>query len=680
MLEKNNNIDFANSNTLKYSTSPYLLEHAENPVHWHEWNDETLALAKELDKQLIISVGYAACHWCHVMANQSFSDAGVAEIMNTHFICIKIDREERPDLDQIYMNAAQIINGNGGWPLNAFAFPDGRPFFAATYFPKNRWIQLLTQIRNLYQMDRQKLEDQADNITQSIRGYEVITLPGEDIDFTKEDFENSFNQWFQYADREKGGTKGAPKFPLPTGWDYLLDFYYFTKNNDALKMVTTTLDAMAAGGIYDQIGGGFARYSVDENWLVPHFEKMLYDNAQLISLYSNAYKTTKNEIYKQVVAQTIDFLKRELLHSEGGFYSSLNADSENVEGKYYVWTQNEIIEILGEKEGRIICGFYNISEEGNWEDGVNILHYKSSFQDFAKQNNISIEDFKLLKERADLKLLEKRESRIRPETDTKVLTAWNGLMIKGLVDAYSAFGNKEYLDLAKNTADFLWMKMKNSNGSLMRNYSAGKVSVDGFLDDYAYFADALILLYQSSFDIKYLNYAKYFIDYAIEHFKSKNGIMFYYTSDNSKSLVARKMEIADNVISSSNSVIANVLYRIGVLLEDLKYIDISIKMLSLVKDKISEGGPYYANWAKLMALLSHSRKEVVITGKGFEKALFEIQKYHFPNLIFAGGIAEDMPLLKGRIDTEKLQIFVCTNNTCGLPLYSVEEAIKQLDE
>jgi uncharacterized protein len=673
-----NNTDFANSNTLCFSTSPYLLEHAENPVHWHEWSDETLNLAKKLDKPLIISVGYAACHWCHVMADQSFSDRGVAEIMNTHFVCIKIDREERPDLDQIYMNAAQIINGNGGWPLNAFALPNGKPFFAATYFPKLRWIQLLTQIRNLYQTNRYQLEEDAEKLTQGIRGAEVITLPGDLSEIGKSEFADSFQQWHLYVDKVKGGTKGAPKFPLPSGWSFLLDYQYFTGDPIALSMVEKTLDSMASGGIYDQIGGGFARYSVDEDWLVPHFEKMLYDNGQLVSLYSYAFKKTQNYRYKEVINQTIDFVVRELQHIEGGFYSSLNADSEKIEGKFYVWSKDEIDQIFDKKTADLISEFYNISPIGNWENGHNIMHYKSDHQSFANRKDIRYNEFISLLQISNSKLLDHRNLRIRPETDTKILTAWNGLMIKGLIDAYKSLGEDKYLDLAKTNLDFILSKMMSDEGKVMRNYASGQISIEGFLDDYAHLAEALLAFYQANFNIDYLVAAQRIIDYAILHFKSKSSALFYYTSDLAESLVARKMEIADNVIPSSNSVMAKVLYQLGVLFQRDDYSELSIKMLSVVRDKISDGGPYYSNWASLLSWMSHPSSEVVITGKGWQDAVKEINKQFFSGIVLAGGNGENLPLLKNRVNEDILQIFVCTNKVCNLPFFSIEDAINEL--
>lgn len=669
----NSFINIKNENTLKYSTSPYLKEHAENPVFWHEWNAETLKLAKELDRPLIISIGYAACHWCHVMADQSFSDQGVAEIMNTHFICIKIDREERPDLDQIYMNACQMVNGSGGWPLNAFALHDGKPFYAGTFFPKHKWINLLTQIRNLYKTDKDKLIEQAENITQNIRSYDVIPLKGDKTDFSRQNFLKSFNQWYQYVDLINGGTKGAPKFPLPSGWLFLLDYYCFTKENQALQMVEKTLDSMAFGGIFDQIGGGFARYSVDEYWLVPHFEKMLYDNAQLINLYSIAYKITKNELYREIVEKTISFINRELASPGGGYFSSLNADSEKVEGKFYVWNYEEFYKIVEADEAELFSEFYNITSEGNWEDGKNILHYKMSYEAFAKQHHIELEDFIIRKNKVDELLFSIRNLRIRPETDIKILTSWNSLLISGLVSAYSALDNEEYLKIAIKTANFLWDNMRNSGCEIMRNISDGKVSISGFLEDYAHLAEAFIALYESTFEIEYLKRAQEITNYVITHFKTDTSSMFYYTSDLSDSLVARKMELSDNVIPSSNSVMAIVLYRLGVLTENSDYIQLASKMLSLVVNDIDNGGPYYANWGRLFGLFANDKREVIITGKGYKAALREIQKKHMPQNSYAGGDFENMKLLNGRVNNEKLQIFVCTNQVCGLPFSSAND-------
>jgi uncharacterized protein YyaL (SSP411 family) len=670
--------NFQNTNTLKYSTSPYLLEHADNPVHWHEWSEETLQLAKDLDRPIIISVGYAACHWCHVMADQSFSDTGVAEIMNTHFVCIKVDREERPDIDAIYMNAAQIVSGNGGWPLNAFALPNGKPFYAATYFPKNQWIKLLTQVRNLYHSDRERVEDSANQITQGIKGYEVITLAGDNTEINSKDLDGILPQWKGYVDMEKGGTKGAPKFPLPAGWHFLLDYYTLFQDVQVKQMLIKTLDEMAAGGIYDQIGGGFARYSVDADWLVPHFEKMLYDNGQLLSLYARAYQVFKTPRYKEVVEEIVRFAVRELQHPKGAFYASLNADSEKEEGKYYVWQMNEIKEVLDAKEAALLIEYYSFTESGNWEEGKNIPHTREPLASFAQKHQLVHQDWVAMLLGAKEKMLTYREQRIPPETDTKILVSWNAMMIKGLVDAYQATDHQEYLALAKHAARFILEHMQKEDGSLYHNYAGEKPSIDAFLDDYAFFASALVALYYASYEQHWIEEADKLTQYVMQHFKSGNGDMFYYTSDLATTVVTRKMEISDNVIPASNSEMAHVLHHLGILLDKNEWLDQSVRMMSLVKEKISEGGPYYANWARIMAVKAQVQREVVVTGPTWRETIRKLKPTLPLGTIILGGDQEDLSLLQGRVNPQMLQIFICENKTCGLPLHSVEEVIKEL--
>lgn len=670
-------MDSGNYNHLANAKSPYLLEHADNPVYWHEWNDATLKAAKDQNKPLLISIGYAACHWCHVMEAECFMDTSVARIMNDNFICIKVDREERPDIDQIYMNAAQMINGSGGWPLNAFALPDGRPFYAGTYFPKEQWKKLLQQIADLYATDKPKLEEQAENVTRGIASQEVIIEPSSDSSaFAKKDYEAIFQSWQSMIDYDKGGYNRAPKFPLPVGWEFLLQEHYLTGNKKALKAVNTTLTEMAKGGINDQIGGGFARYSTDENWFAPHFEKMLYDNAQLVSLYSNAYKITKNEEYADVIRQSLEFVKRELTDKNGGFYSSLNADSEGKEGKYYVWTEDEIENVLEPDVAKRIIEYYNVKPGGNWEDGTNILFRMVGEKTFAERHKLTLSEWQEMLRNANRQLLEAREKRIRPSTDDKILTGWNALMLKGYVDAYTALGDKEYLDAAQENAHFIENNMLQSDGSLFRNYRNGDADIPAFLDDYALLADGFIQLYEATFDLHWLTLAKNLTDYSIDHFRNTKSGMFYYTANNAESLIARKMEIADNVIPSSNSVMANVLYKLSVFYDDSAFREMSVEMVDHLKSEIKTGGPYYANWAMLMGNLSYGSYEVAITGDGFMAKNLAMQKSYLPMSLFMGGDKENLPLLENKLLEGEATIFVCQERVCQLPLTKVEDALK----
>lgn len=673
--------DTSDVNHLASAKSPYLQQHADNPVNWYEWGPEALEKAKKEDKPLLISIGYAACHWCHVMEHESFMDSTVAKLMNENFIAIKIDREERPDIDQIYMNAVQLISGRGGWPLNAFALPDGRPFFAGTYYPKEQWKQVLQQMSDVYRNQNEKVRQQAEQLTQGIRTEEHITIAGDSTsDFTKARYKGIFSSWQSMIDYKKGGYSRSPKFPLPVGWDFLLQYHYLTDDGQALQAVITTLDEMAKGGIYDQIGGGFARYSTDEEWFAPHFEKMLYDNGQLVSLYAHAYKVTKDESYATVVRETLAFIEREMTSSEGGFYSSLNADSEGEEGKFYVWTKEEIQNTLDSETTKLILAYYNITSSGNWESGKNILHREVDIKDFAHQNDLSIKAWNKKLKKTKAKLLARRSAKIRPSTDDKILTSWNALMMKGYVDAYLALGDHAYLTTALENASFLENNMIKADGGLWRNYKDGDAGISAFLDDYALLADAYIQLYQATFDVHWLHQAKMIADYAIVHFKDANSGMFFYTSDQSEALIARKMEISDNVMPSSNSVMAGVLYKLGELYYHKPYSTMSKKMLSHVSEEIMQGGPYYANWAMVMGLTTYGPFEVAIMGDKAQEINMALQQEYLPTSFFMGGTAENLPLLENKLSAGKTLIYVCRNKTCKLPVTEVAQALKQIKD
>ncbi|MDQ6903771.1 MAG: thioredoxin domain-containing protein, partial [Bacteroidota bacterium] len=585
------------TNSLIHETSPYLLQHAHNPVDWHAWGPEALAKAKEENKMLLISVGYAACHWCHVMEHESYEDTSVANIMNAHFVCIKVDREERPDVDQVYMNAAYLVNGSGGWPLNALAMPDGKPFFAGTYFPKDKWIQVLEYFAGLYKTDRQKLQEQADHLSKGIRDIENVPKNINTVSFTTDSLNEMIKTFSARIDMEKGGTRGGMKFPMPAIWEFLLQYHYLTGNANALKAVETTLNHMANGGIYDQVGGGFSRYATDADWHAPHFEKMLYDNAQLISLYSHAFQVTHNPLYKKIVYETIAFVKRELTSNEGGFYSSLDADSEGQEGKFYVWSENEIKEILG-NDAPLFSDYFNITTKGNWEPNKNIPDINEGDKNAAKKYHLTPDEFSKKIETLKATLLKEREKRVRPNTDDKILTSWNALMAKGLIDAYQAFGDESFLVMARKNIDFLIKNVATSNHELYRNYKNGHATIPAFLDDYAFVISALIDYYQVTFDESYLQQAKNFSEYTSKHFFDNASGMFFYTDDLHSNLIARKMEVSDNVIPSSNSEMAKNLLFLGLYFENEKYEEQSSQLVKNVMDDMRKNLGYYSNWAQ----------------------------------------------------------------------------------
>ena len=667
-------------NQLHKSSSPYLLQHADNPVYWQEWSPEVLQRATDENKPLIISIGYAACHWCHVMEHESFSDQEVADYMNENFICIKVDREERPDVDRIYMDAVQIITGQGGWPLNAFAMPDGKPFFAGTYFNKARWMEVMEKIVNLYHNDHKKVVDYAAQLTEGINSNSLAkSLDIENKSITKEDYLSLFDNWKSQLDFQYGGFNRAPKFPLPVAWEFLLQYNYFSGDEESLKIVEKTLDEMAKGGIYDHIGGGFARYSVDAYWKVPHFEKMLYDNSQLVSLYSHAYQITKKERYKEIVEQTLDFVERELMSKEGGFYSSLNADSEGEEGAFYVFTKEDFDTAVDENIRELVQDYYQISEKGNWEHSKNILHTKYSKQEFADKNKMDLQRFNIQLQQADSQLMKYRDKRERPSTDDKILTSWNSLMLTAYIDAHRAFGKEKYLKVAIRNAEFMHDNIIKEDGSLYRNHMNGKSSIYAFHDDYASLAQAYMDLYSVTFNKKWLEISKSLVDYCIVHFMDTETGMFFYTSDMSENLIARKHEITDNVIPSSNSIMANTLLYLSHYYDKQEYKDIVSRMFMQVADNVAESGPWYANWAILMGLMANDIYEVAIVGDDALSKNADIQKHYLPNTMFLGGLEENLPLLMNKTVLGKTMIYVCKNKTCKLPVEKIEEALEQIN-
>lgn len=674
---KNNDGNHEFTNDLIKETSPYLLQHAHNPVNWHPWGEKALEEAKKEDKLLIVSVGYAACHWCHVMEHESFEDSLVASIMNEHFMSIKVDREERPDVDDVYMTACNLINGRGGWPLNAIALPDGRPIWAGTYFPKDQWLNVLNQFIKLKEEDYDKLVENADKLTQGVQYADEIV---------KVDSKNSFdaNQLaifnkniYNVTDYELGGRKGAPKFPMPSIYEYLLEQYRITKDEELLKTVNVTLEAMAKGGIYDQLGGGFARYSVDAQWLVPHFEKMLYDNSQLVSLYSRAYKATKNPMYKEVVEQTLEYTAREMTDKSNGFYSSLDADSEGEEGKFYVWDAAKLKDLLGD-DYEIFASYYNVTDSGNFE-GHSILNRTLDANQVASKHNVDESVVKELIDRSSTKLMEVRATRVRPGLDDKIITCWNSIMISGYVEAYKAFKKPEYMQKALLAMDFILENQMNKDGRLNRNYKDGKSTINGFLDDYAFTILALVDMYEITFDTKYLDKADVLAQHVTEHFLNPETGMFYYTSDLDPPLVARKTELNDNVVPGSNSSIARALNELGILLYKSEYVDQAVQMLSNMNEQLvqNDRSDFSTSWTMLYNDMVHTPYEIAIVGPDAAKLRDEMQTRFLPDALYLGGEAEgDLKLLEGKLQEGETFIYVCQNKVCKFPVQDVESAVE----
>jgi uncharacterized protein len=666
------------TNKLIHESSPYLLQHAHNPVNWYPWCQEALEKSKNEDKLILVSVGYAACHWCHVMERESFENQEIAEIMNQHFICIKVDREERPDIDQVYMDAVHIMHGNGGWPLNCFALPDGRPVYGGTYFRPQQWVQVLRGLSESYRSDKRKFIQFADELLEGMLNYDLIEIKPVVRNHLQTDLTETVNFWKKQFDHYEGGSKRAPKFPMPNSYVFLLEYYFQTRDETIIDHIHLTLNKMAFGGIYDQIGGGFARYSVDEKWHVPHFEKMLYDNAQLVSLYAKAYQLFKSPEYKNTVYQTIEFVSRELQSPENAFYSSLDADSQGEEGKYYVWEKKEISQLLVENTA-LYCDYYHITEVGNWEHKKNIPFRKENVKALAENYSLTEPEIHTKINECNQILLQARAKRVRPGLDNKILSAWNALMIKGLLDAYRAFGETGFLSKAIANAEFIKKHLIENDGKALRNYTYGKPCINGFLDDYAFIIDAFIALYQASFNDQWLADAKKLCDYAIEHFYDTTSGMFFYTSDLDEKLVLRKKEIHDNVIPASNSAMANNLFCMGLYFCNENYTNMSVQMVENVKNSIKKSGQYHSNWAILLNKLINPPYELIIMGnKALEYRKLVDQNY-LPNVLMAGSVAPSgLPLLKNRTVNAETTIYVCRNHVCQLPVYSVEEALKMI--
>jgi uncharacterized protein YyaL (SSP411 family) len=654
------------ANKLIYATSPYLLQHAHNPVHWNEWGPEALASARKEDKPILVSIGYSSCHWCHVMERESFENRDIAEIMNEHFICIKVDREERPDIDQIYMEAVQAMGMNGGWPLNVFLTPEQKPFYGGTYFPPQNWGRLLTQIHQTFKQKREEINLSANELTHhlGVSDLKRFSQSPAHPDFNISGLDKMFITLEAKFDRIWGGMDKAPKFILPSIWLFLLRYYMITKNPKALEMVNLTLTKMAMAGLYDQIGGGFARYSVDGQWFAPHFEKMLYDNAQLLTLYSEAFALTKNNFYKDIVYQTAEWLKREMTHEGGGFYSAQDADSEGVEGKFYTWTYHEVEQTLG-VQSQAAIDFYQLTTIGNWEHGRNILLRKEIDEPPG---------FHEIKQ----KMRRARNQRVHPGLDDKILSGWNAMTIIGLADAFQAFADNTFLALAEKGIEFIESN-SSSEGILYRSYKNKHSVTEGFLEDHAYLISAYIKLFQVTFKEGYLTKAQQWTNYALEQFYDQQEGYFHFSGKNNEPLIATTKEIFDNVIPSSNSVMAHNLFHLGTILDRDDWRNLATKMISAISHLIISEPAYMSHWGILLSEITKGLTEVVIMGTQAENLRKEFHQAFQPFVIAMGSKEEsNLPLLKERSPKKDTLIYVCFNKTCKLPVNTVSEALKQI--
>ncbi len=654
-------------NRLINETSPYLLQHASNPVDWFPYGPEALQKAKDENKLLIISIGYFACHWCHVMEHESFENQDVANVMNTYFVSIKIDREERPDLDAYYLDAVHMLNQRGGWPLNCIAFPDGRAIWGGTYFKPDQWIRVLNEIVRINTDEPHLLREQAHTINSKLLEVNKLQNSQEDVSLSHETIlATSLDRFVNQCDMQLGGFAGAPKFPMPLSFQYLLRMAYHTKRADVAQLVKTTLTQMAHGGIYDQLGGGFSRYSTDDAWKIPHFEKMLYDNAQLISLYAEAFRFDPNPLYRKIVHETLAFIKTNLRSEDGLFFASLDADSEGVEGKYYVWTHAEIANALG-KDAALFCAYYGIESDGNWEHGVNVLLPAPTLENVRLAYGLSHLEIETTLQKCCARLLEKRQLRVAPALDYKVITAWNALVITGFVDAFKATGNQEYLEDAVNLGQKTNEVFMDESGHLFHSYTKGKYGNDGFLDDYAFLALAYLDLAQVTQQAYWLKLVEALLGYAIRHFLDQSTGLYYYTSANQLDINVRKLDYYDTVIASSNAALCLAFTRYARLRDDTRFAGFSTLMLKQINAELSKQPTAFSCWLLALYEVTYGVFTVKMRGTNWSEMLKSFTKQFRPDF--------SIMMYDNQLDEtiECTEAFICSGDTCFPPVQSVEE-------
>ena len=674
-------------NRLANETSPYLLQHANNPVDWYPWGEEALQRSKNEDKPILLSIGYSACHWCHVMERESFEDEATASLMNEYFVSIKVDREERPDLDAVYMEAVQMLTGSGGWPMTVFLTPEGKPFYGGTYFPPvdrfnmPGFPRLLESVARSYRDSRSEIDRVTNQITEQLG--RTGQIPKGDSPVTVETLHQAYTVLATNFDYQNGGHGTAPKFPQAMNLEVLLRYYRHGHNDRALEMVDLTLEKMARGGIYDQIAGGFARYSTDAYWLVPHFEKMLYDNALLSRLYLHAHQATGRGMYRRIAEETLDYILREMTGPEGGFYSATDADSEGEEGKFFVWTPAEIEAVLGDEAG-IFSGFFGVTQAGNFE-GNNILNIKQKASDYARQQGIALERLVDVVERGKNSLLTEREKRVHPLLDDKVLASWNGMMLRSFSEAGSALSREDYLDAAIKNASFLLETMR-PHGKLLRTYRAGQAKLSGFLEDYSFVADGLLALYEATFNQRWLAASVDLADRMIQLFWDDGVGGFYDTSIEHDQLVVRPRDVLDNAQPCGGSVATEVLLKLAVITGNEEYRVKAATPLRTLKELMGRAPAGTGQWLAALDFYVSTPKEVVIIGPREDSktaALLQTVNGNFhPNKVLVGAENEGehgLPLLesRGMINGEPTA-YVCENYTCQLPVTTPEELSVQL--
>ena len=671
----------SHNNALSQEKSPYLLQHAKNPVHWKPWKKEVLKQAQQEKKLIIISIGYAACHWCHVMEEESFEDQKVAELMNKYYVSIKVDREERPDVDDMYMDAALLLNGQGGWPLNVVALPDGKPVFAGTYFPKDQWIRVLRQLQTYYTADTTSLKAHAQKLYQSLQQFNNQWQSSD-----KKPLDTLLSQiqhlYAASADTLFGGLARAPKFPMPSALELLLTTAYHSSSaKDLDKFLRLSLDNMSKGGIYDQVGGGFARYSTDEQWIVPHFEKMLYDNAQLLALYSRAARYFNEPSYAAQAEDIAKFLKQELAHKPGAFYASLDADSEGEEGKYYAWTKKEFKEILNTKDYTLAQAFYGLEQAPNFEGKYVLTTTSFSKEELGQRFSLSQEALHLKLTQIREKLYQARDQRPSPLRDEKIILAWNALTVTGFVEVYKTTGQRHYLETATKTAHFILKYMQDPSGNFYRTLPDGSYKISAFLDDYAFMALACFSLYEVTFSYKWLEEAKRICTYIEEHFLDTDGL-FFYTSDQADSLLYRKKDLQDNVIPSSNAAAIWARYLMASYEGNAEVRAQIQQVLSSLSPNIYDHPLSYSLWGRLVLRMQYE-KEVVLSGTKDTVSVLQqhLSKKYLPHILLAGTSGpETKPLLiSNKYQAHQTLIYVCKQHVCTLPDRRLEDALRRID-
>lgn len=682
-------VDKKFSNHLVTETSPYLLQHAHNPVDWYPWGEVALQRAKDEGKVILVSIGYSACHWCHVMEKESFENEETAAIMNEGFINIKIDREERPDLDHIYMDAVQAMSGSGGWPLNVFLTPDAKPFFGGTYFPpvkafnRSSWTEVLGGVSQAWKERKNEIEAQAENLTAHLTTASNFIQQKENFDdevFTADQAESMFEAIMKSADKAWGGFGSAPKFPQTFTIAFLLQYHYYTGNEEALKQALTSIDKMLQGGIYDHVGGGLARYSTDREWLAPHFEKMLYDNALFINILCDAYQVTLNQKYSKALRKTIAFVQNELLSEEGGFYAALDADSEGEEGKYYVWQKNEIEDLLGE-DSKLFCDFFDVTEEGNWEE-KNILRMLKPLEEYVKDNQLDFTATEDIINECLIKLTGRRNERIKPGLDDKIILGWNALMLKAIAKSSIVLEDESFAELAINNFEFLTNKFSSGQKTgLFHTYKNEKAKYPAFLDDYAYLVEASLQLYEINFETRFLETARQYCTYVIEHFSDEGGTFFYYTGKDQHDVIIRKMELYDGAVPSGNAVMANNLHALSIYFGNQDWNLRSYKMSQFVGNAVIQYPGSFGIWASFILKNIIGTNELAITGKNFKKIAKKIQLNYIPNIKIMASMKENsyFPLLENKGNAADDKLYLCKDFTCKQPFTEAHALLKEIN-